>query len=126
MKGILHPDDAERALQTGVDGIQVSNHGTRQLDAVPAAIDLLPAIVRQVSGRASIIFDSGVRTGLDIVRAIVAGADFVMLGRAFVYAVAALGARGADHAVEIMLADLKVNMAQLGYSTVAEMKASAG
>ena len=126
VKGILHPDDAERALQTGVDGIQVSNHGARQLDAVPAAIDLLPAIVRQVNGRASIIFDSGVRTGLDIVRAIVAGADFVMLGRAFVYAVAALGARGADHAVEIILADLKVNMAQLGYSTVGEMKESAG
>ena len=126
VKGILHPDDAERALRTGVDGIQVSNHGARQLDAVPAAIDLLPAIVRQVSGRASIIFDSGVRTGLDIVRAIVAGADFVMLGRAFVYAVAALGARGADHAVEIILADLKVNMAQLGYSTVGEMKESAG
>ena len=126
VKGLLHPADAERALQVGVDGIQVSNHGARQLDAVPAAIDLLPAIARQVNGRASILFDGGVRSGLDIVRAIALGADFVMLGRAFVYGVAALGSVGADHAVEILLADLKVNMAQLGCSTLKELKESAG
>ena len=91
-----------------------------------SAIDLLPAIVRQVNGRASILFDGGVRSGLDIVRAIALGADFVMLGRAFVYGVAALGSVGADHAVEILLADLKVNMAQLGCSTLKELKESAG
>ena len=124
LKGILHPADAERALQAGVDGIQVSNHGARQLDAVPAAIDQLPAIVRQVDGRASIIFDSGARSGLDIARALALGADFVMLGRAFVYGVAALGARGADHAVEILLQELKNNMVQLGCSTLEELKES--
>jgi len=121
LKGILHPADAERALQAGVDGIQVSNHGARQLDAVPAAIDLLPAIVRQVGGKAAILFDSGVRSGLDIARALALGADFVMLGRAFVYAVAALGAKGADHAAEILLAELKNNMVQLGCLTLAEL-----
>jgi L-lactate dehydrogenase (cytochrome) len=124
LKGILNPADAERALEAGVDGIQVSNHGARQLDAVPAAIDQLPAIVRQVDGRASIIFDSGARSGLDIARALALGADFVMLGRAFVYGVAALGARGADHAVEILLQELKNNMAQLGCSTLEELRES--
>ena len=124
LKGILHPADAERALQAGVDGIQVSNHGARQLDAGPAAIDQLPAIVRQVDGRASIIFDSGARSGLDIARALALGADFVMLGRAFVYGVAALGARGADHAVEILLQELKNNMVQLGCSTLEELRES--
>ena len=122
IKGILHPADAQRALEVGVNGIQVSNHGARQLDAAPASIELLPAVARQVGGKASILFDSGVRCGLDIARALALGADFVMLGRAFVYGVAALGARGADHAVEILLAELKNTMAQLGVSTVEELQ----
>ena len=122
LKGILHPDEAERAVQVGVDGVQVSNHGGRQLDAVPAAIDLLPAIVQRVNGSASIIFDSGVRSGLDIARAIALGADFVMLGRAFMYGVAALGAKGADHVVEILLEDLHNSMVQLGCSTLMELR----
>ena len=125
LKGILHPLDAERAVAVGVDGIQVSNHGARQLDAVPASIDVLPSIVRQVNGRASIILDSGVRSGLDIARAMALGADFVMLGRAFVYGVSALGAHGADHAVEILRAELKNTMTQLGFSTLAQLQGSA-
>ena len=125
LKGILHPGDAELAVEAGVDGIQVSNHGARQLDAVPAAIDMLPAIARQVGGRASILFDSGVRSGLDVARALALGADFVMLGRAFVYAVAALGADGAELVVELLKLDLKLNMSQLGFSTVEELKSSA-
>ena len=122
LKGILHPDEAERAVRAGVDGILVSNHGGRQLDAVPAAIDLLPAIAQRVNGGASILFDSGVRSGLDVARAIALGADFVMLGRAFMYGVAALGARGADHVVEILLDDLVNVMTQLGCSTLAELR----
>ena len=121
VKGIHHPQDAAEAVRIGVDGIQVSNHGARQFDAAPAAIDLLPAIVRQVQGRASILFDSGIRTGLDIIRALALGADFVFLGRAFMYGVAAFGKYGGDHAAEILLEDLKVNMIQMGYARLAEI-----
>ncbi|NKB70229.1 MAG: alpha-hydroxy-acid oxidizing protein [Candidatus Latescibacteria bacterium] len=122
LKGVHHPRDAEQAVAVGVDGVQVSNHGARQFDGSPAAIDLLPPIVRQVQGRASILFDSGIRSGLDIVRALALGADFVFLGRAFIFGVAALGELGGDHVVEILLEDLKINMAQLGYANLAEIE----
>ena len=121
LKGIHHPEDAEEAVQVGVDGIQVSNHGARQFDGTPAAIDLLPAIARQVQGKTSILFDSGIRSGLDIIRAISLGADFVLLGRAFMYGVAALGKYGGDHATEILMTDLENNMIQLGCTTIAEI-----
>ena len=122
LKGVLHPDDAEEAISAGVDGIQVSNHGARQFDGTPGAIDSLPSIVERVNGRVAILFDSGVRSGLDIIRALALGADFVLLGRAFLMGVAALGARGGDHTVEILMADLKVNMANLGCETIAQVK----
>ena len=125
VKGIHHPQDAAEAVRIGVDGIQVSNHGARQFDAAPAAIDLLPAIVRQVQGRASILFDSGIRTGLDIIRALALGADFVFLGRPFMYGVAAFGKCGGDHAAEILLEDLKVNMIQMGCARLAEIRGGA-
>lgn len=121
IKGIHHPEDAEKAIAVGVDAIQVSNHGARQFDGVPAAIDLLPPIVHQVNGRTSILFDSGIRSGLDIVRALALGADFVFLGRAFIYGVAALGQYGGDHTVEILLDDLKINMTQLGFASLSEI-----
>ncbi|MEE3259063.1 MAG: alpha-hydroxy acid oxidase [Candidatus Latescibacterota bacterium] len=124
-KGIHHPQDAEAAIEIGVDGIQVSNHGARQFDGVPAAIDLLPPIVHQVNGRVPILFDSGVCSGLDIVRALALGADFVFLGRAFIYGVAALGKHGGDHVVEILLEDLENNMVQLGYATLEEIAVDA-
>ena len=121
IKGILHPEDAERAVEVGVCGIQVSNHGARQLDAVPAAIDVLPEIVRQVNGRARILFDSGVRSGLDIIRAIALGADFVFLGRGFIYGVAALGEIGGDYATELLETELKNCMVQLGCEELSEL-----
>ncbi|MEM1216745.1 MAG: alpha-hydroxy acid oxidase [Bacteroidota bacterium] len=122
LKGVLHPRDAEKAVEVGLDGVQVSNHGGRQFDGASAAIDALPAIVAAVGNKTSIIFDSGLRTGLDIVRALALGADFVMLGRAFVYGVAALGQYGGHHAIEILLDDLQNNMVQLGVDTVAEIR----
>ena len=122
LKGILHPDDADTAIEMGVDGIQVSNHGARQFDGAPAAIDSLSVIVDRVKGKTSILFDSGVRSGLDIMRALALGADFVLLGRAFIFGVAALGNAGGDHTVEILMADLKVNMANLGCETIEEVK----
>ena len=123
IKGILHPADAVEAIRLGADGIQVSNHGGRQFDGNPAAIDTLPPIVEAVKGRAAVIFDSGVRSGLDIIRALALGADFVMLGRAFMFGVAAFGRTGGDHAAEILLADLKTNMHQLGVDSIAAVKA---
>jgi len=123
LKGILHPSDAERAVSIGIDGIGISNHGGRQFDAAPAAIDALPAIVDQVNGQAKIIFDSGIRSGADVIRALALGADFVLAGRAFMFGVAAFGELGGVHAAEILLADLKTNMAQLGVTTIDEVKA---
>lgn len=121
IKGLLHPDDAEEAIKIGADGIVVSNHGARQFDGAPSSISALPAIVQKVNGRIPIILDSGVRNGLDILRALSLGADFVLLGRAFIYGVAALGKYGGDHVCDILSNDLKNNMVQLGISSLSEL-----
>ena len=123
LKGVLHPEDAELAIENGVDAIQVSNHGGRQFDGTPSAISLLPGVVAQVNGRVPVFFDSGVRSGLDIVRALALGADYVFLGRAFMFGVAAFGRKGGDHVADILIADLKSNMHNLGVKNVAEIKA---
>ena len=122
LKGILHPDDVEQSIAVGLDGIIVSNHGGRQFDGAPSAIDVLPSIVRQVAGRTKILFDSGVRSGLDVVRALALGADFVLLGRAYMYGLGAVGRRGGHLTTEILLSQLTNNMMQLGCSTVAEIR----
>ena len=114
VKGLLHPADAEKAVRIGMDGIVVSNHGGRQFDGAPAALKALPDIVKEVKGKTAILFDSGIRSGLDILRAIYLGAEFVLLGRAFIYGVAALGVYGGDHVFEILTGDLKNNMMQFG------------
>lgn len=118
LKGVLHPTDAQKAIDIGFDGILVSNHGGRQFDGAPTSIEVLPQMVREFKGKTKILFDSGVRTGLDIMRALSLGADFVLLGRAFIYGVAALGKFGGDHVVEILMDDLKNNMVQLGVESI--------
>lgn len=123
LKGVLNTAEAERAVSMGYEGIMVSNHGGRQFDGAPAAISVLPTIAAAVGDRAKILFDSGVRGGLDIVRALALGADFVLLGRAFMYGVSALGRRGGDHVAQILLADLQNNMIQLGCKTIGELRA---
>ena len=125
LKGILHPEDAEKAIAAGLDGIYVSNHGARQFNGAVAAIDALPAIATVVQGRVPILFDSGIRTGLDIMRALSLGADFVLAGRPFIWGVAALGKYGGDHVAQILIDDLKNNMVQLGVSNVADVKQTA-
>ncbi|MGK0172532.1 MAG: L-lactate dehydrogenase (cytochrome) [Gammaproteobacteria bacterium] len=121
VKGVMDVAEAEQAVNIGLDGVVVSNHGARQFDGAPASISVLPDIAAAVGQKTTIIVDSGVRTGLDIARALALGADFVMLGRAFMFGVAALGERGGDHVFEILNADLKCNMEQLGCATIAEL-----
>jgi L-lactate dehydrogenase (cytochrome) len=119
VKGILRATDAERLQKLGVDAIWVSNHAGRQFDASPGTIEVLPAIRRATS--LPIIFDSGVQGGLDILRAMASGADFVMLGRAWHYALAALGPEGPDHLAHILKADMAANMGQLGTPTLRDL-----
>ncbi|MFT7575689.1 MAG: L-lactate dehydrogenase (cytochrome) [Alphaproteobacteria bacterium] len=126
IKGIMSAADAKDALSFGAEGIGVSNHGARQCDGTPAAIDVLPGIAEMIDGRASIIFDSGIRTGLDICRALALGADFVLCGRAFMYGVAALGQRGGEHVADMLMTDFANNMVQLGCRNVAELRETYG
>ncbi|WP_247447129.1 alpha-hydroxy acid oxidase [Bradyrhizobium sp. 197] len=114
VKGILHPADATQAIAAGVDGILVSNHGGRQFDAAPAAIDMLPAIAATAGRQATVLFDSGVRSGLDVARAIALGAHGVFAGRAFLLGLGALGTGGANYIAELLLDELQVAMGQLG------------
>ncbi|MEM9355232.1 MAG: alpha-hydroxy acid oxidase [Pseudomonadota bacterium] len=121
VKGLLDHDDVRRAIEEGVDGIGVSNHGSRQTDGAPASIEALPEIKDIVGDQAKIIFDSGIRSGLDIARALALGADFVLCGRAFMYAVAALGEKGGEHVAGLLLDDLVNNMSQLGCKEINEL-----
>ncbi len=121
IKGLLHPEDAEQAAHLGFDGIVVSNHGARQFDAAPSPLEVLPEIVRLVKGRTTIIMDSGVRSGLDVLRALSLGAEFVLLGRAFIYGVGAIGRYGGDHVYEIIKGDLINNMVNLGIESFSEL-----
>ncbi|MCW3782106.1 alpha-hydroxy acid oxidase [Defluviimonas salinarum] len=121
VKGIINANDAEAALDCGADAIWVSNHGGRQLDATCASVEALPKIRAAVGPQATVIADSGPRTGLDIARMIASGADFVFLGRPFVYAVAALGRKGGDHAIHILREELRGAMAQIGCAAVRDL-----
>lgn len=119
VKGITRPTDAKKLEQIGVDAIWVSNHAGRQFDGAPATIDALPAIRNATS--LPLILDSGVETGLDILRALASGADFVMLGRAWHYALGALGDKGPDHLADLLAKDLEANMGQLGARTLDQL-----
>jgi L-lactate dehydrogenase (cytochrome) len=121
IKGVLHPEDATALEGIGADGIWVSNHAGRQFDGAPASIDMLPAI--RAATTLPIIFDSGIETGLDILRARALGADFVMMGRAFHYALAALGPQGIDHLIDIFIKDMGANMGQLGAKSLIALPA---
>ncbi|WP_068118179.1 alpha-hydroxy acid oxidase [Tropicimonas marinistellae] len=124
LKGVLSTEDAHLAVEAGVDGIVVSNHGGRQFDAAPPTIEVLPEIVAAVGGKLRILFDSGIESGLDIMRALHLGADFCLLGRGFLYGTAALGARGGDHVYDILRADLETNMIQYGAASIADLRRS--
>ncbi|SHG61114.1 L-lactate dehydrogenase (cytochrome) [Cognatiyoonia sediminum] len=121
VKGILDPEDPPNLEKFGVDGIWVSNHAGRQFDAAPATIEQLPAI--RAATNLPIVFDSGIESGLDVLRAIALGADFVMLGRAFHYGLGAMGAEGPAHVIDILRKDMISCMGQLGTHRLADLKA---
>jgi L-lactate dehydrogenase (cytochrome)/(S)-mandelate dehydrogenase len=114
VKGIMHPADAVRAVELGADGVVVSNHGGRQLDRGPAAIDAFPAVEAAVGDRATLMMDSGIRRGADIVTALCLGARFTFVGRATLYGVTAAGRRGASRALDILRNELDLVLAQIG------------
>ncbi len=121
VKGVMNPESVTTLVDTGVDALWVSNHTGRQFEAGPATITQLPLIRAAAGPDMPIIFDSGVIGGLDIMRALALGANFVMLGRAWHYAVAAFAERGVDHLVHILTDDMRLNMAQIGAASMADL-----
>ncbi|WP_249978173.1 FMN-dependent L-lactate dehydrogenase LldD [Vreelandella olivaria] len=121
IKGILDPEDARDAVRFGADGIVVSNHGGRQLDGVPSTARALPAIADAVKGDLAILADSGVRSGLDVVRMIAMGADATLIGRAFIYALATAGEAGVAHLLELFEKEMRVAMTLTGARTIADL-----
>ncbi len=121
IKGILDPEDARAAVDAGADGIVVSNHGGRQLDGVPSTARALPAIADAVGGRLTVLADGGVRSGLDVVRMLALGADGVLLGRAWAYALAARGGAGVTQLLELIEAEMRVAMALTGVTGIGQI-----
>lgn len=121
IKGILDPDDAREAVANGADAIVVSNHGGRQLDGVVSTARALPTIADAVGGRVALLADGGVRSGLDVVRMLALGADFVLLGRAWAYALAASGQAGVTQMLQLIEAEIRVAMALTGCTTVGKI-----
>src|SRR5437763_1936029 len=121
IKGILDPDDAREAVAHGVDGLVVSNHGGRQLDGALSSARALPPIADAVAGRLAVLADGGVRSGLDVVRMLALGADFVLMGRGWAYALAASGGGGVAHALKRIEAEMRVAMAPTARSSTSEI-----
>jgi isopentenyl diphosphate isomerase/L-lactate dehydrogenase-like FMN-dependent dehydrogenase len=124
LKGVLHPEDAEKALALGADGIVVSNHGGRALDCSLATIDALPAIRDAVGGRMTVFLDSGIRRGSDVVKALALGADAVLAGRAPLYGLAAFGEPGVARAIELLRSETVRTMAMLGARHMTEVRSA--
>lgn len=124
VKGIQHPDDAALALDFGVDGIIVSNHAGRQIDGAIGSLDALPAVVDRVAGRMPVLFDSGVRSGSDIFKALALGASAVLVGRVYVYGLAIDGARGVEAVLRNLIAELDLTLGLSGHRGVAELTAA--
>jgi (S)-mandelate dehydrogenase len=122
LKGVMHPEDAARAVELGIDGLFVTNHGGRQIDALPAPIDVLPAIAAAVGDKAELIYDSGVRSGVDAARAVALGADAAFVGKAFLWSLGALGEKGPAHLIDVLIDDVSATLGQLGCRNVDELR----
>jgi L-lactate dehydrogenase (cytochrome) len=125
VKGILDPEDARRAVDSGVDGIVVSNHGGRQLDSVPSSARALPDVAEAVGEQVEVLADGGVRTGLDVVKMAALGARAVLIGRAWAWAVAARGETGVRHMLDVMRADIDVALALTGHTSIGDVDRTA-
>ncbi|MDT0309481.1 lactate 2-monooxygenase [Streptomyces sp. DSM 44917] len=123
LKGVLHPDDARRAAEAGMDGVVVSNHGGRQVAGSLGAADALPAVAAAAGDRLTVLFDSGVRTGADVFRALALGARAVLLGRPYAYGLALDGQAGVDHVLRSLLAEFDLTLALSGHATPATVTA---
>jgi isopentenyl diphosphate isomerase/L-lactate dehydrogenase-like FMN-dependent dehydrogenase len=121
LKGIVSAEDGRRAVESGVDGIIVSNHGGRQVDGAVAALDALPEVVDAVAGRAVILFDSGIRSGADVIKALALGARAVLLGRPYCYGLAVGGEQGVHAVAANLLADVDLTLALMGCASTAEL-----
>lgn len=124
IKGILRGDDARRALDAGMDGVIVSNHGGRQLDGEIASLDALPEVRSAVGDRALVLFDSGIRRGVDVVKALALGADAVLLGRPYIYGLAAGGQEGVEQVLRTLMAEIDLTFVLVGVDRVGELDPS--
>jgi L-lactate dehydrogenase (cytochrome) len=122
LKGILHPADAEKAVSLGIEGIWMSNHGGRQIEALVPSIDALPAVVSAVGDKATVIIDSGIRSGQDVMRALALGAKAAFAGKTFLWAVAALGDEGPAQLIDLYIDELKASLGQIGALSIAEAR----
>lgn len=123
LKGILHADDAKRALDAGMDAVIVSNHGGRQVDGGIAALDALPAVAKAVGEQLPVLFDSGIRRGADIMKALALGARAVLIGRIYIWGLAVAGEAGVRDAVQNLMADFDLSMALSGFTSPKELTA---
>ena len=121
IKGVMNSEDAKKIKESGADAIQVSNHGGRQLDSATAAINALPVIRQTIGKEFPLIFDSGIRSGSDILRALAFGADFVMLGRPLMYAIGADGAKGLRRIINLIKEELSTNLGLVGLNNINEV-----
>jgi lactate 2-monooxygenase len=122
VKGILHPDDARLAIEHGLDGLIVSNHGGRQVDGAIGSLDALPGVAVAVGGRIPVLFDSGIRGGADAFKALALGANAVLLGRPYVYGLALQGEAGVRDVIKNLVADFDLTMALAGCRSVSEIE----
>ncbi|MBZ5647199.1 MAG: lactate 2-monooxygenase [Acidobacteriia bacterium] len=125
LKGILHPDDARKALEHGADGILVSNHGGRQVDGAIAALDALPGVVKAAGDRVPVLFDSGIRRGADVVKAMALGASAVLIARPYIWGLAVAGEQGVREVLLNLLADTDLTLALSGHTSFEELDATA-
>jgi lactate 2-monooxygenase len=125
LKGVLHPDDAKKALEHGIDGLIVSNHGGRQIDGEIASLDALPTVAEAVNGKIPVLFDSGVRGGADVFKALALGATAVCLGRPYVYGLALAGEAGVSEVIANVLAEFDLTMGLAGCRRAAEITSAA-